>query len=90
MKKLPLIARIVLGLIFLHLDSWGALLLSGLFVPLSLVVLAPMVVNILLTHLLLAPSGLPLALVLVVIQGYLAFYADPYRRVIRGLFKARQ
>ena len=36
----------------------GVLFLSGLFVPLALVVIAPVIVNILLFHLTMAPSGL--------------------------------
>jgi putative oxidoreductase len=37
------------------------LLLINRYVPLALAVLAPVIVNIILTHLLMAPSGLPLA-----------------------------
>lgn len=50
----------------------GILLLTNLYVPLALLVLSPIVVQIFLFHLFLAPSGLPVALVLVVamvIQG---------------------
>src|ERR1044072_2516602 len=35
----------------------GLMLLSGMYVPLALVVLAPIVLNIFLVHLFLAPSG---------------------------------
>ena len=45
---------------------FGALLLIGRYVPLALVVLAPVVVNILLLHVTVAPSGLPVAIFLVV------------------------
>src|SRR5256885_331530 len=41
----------------------GLLLVSGFYVPLALVVLAPIGVNILMVHVFLEPSGLPLALV---------------------------
>src|SRR5712675_1998237 len=41
----------------------GALCLLGRFVPLGLTLLGPVIVNILLFHLFLAPEGLPLALV---------------------------
>ena len=41
----------------------GLLLLSNRFVPLALAVLAPIVINIVGFHLFLAPSGLPLPLV---------------------------
>jgi uncharacterized membrane protein YphA (DoxX/SURF4 family) len=40
----------------------GLLLLIGRFVPLALVLLGPVVVNILLYHLLMEPTGLPRAL----------------------------
>ncbi len=64
----------------------GALLISGFFVPLALVVLAPIVLNIFLTHLFMAPDGLALAAVLVILEVYLAFFASPYRDAIRPLF----
>lgn len=64
----------------------GALLLSGFFVPLTLVVLAPIILNIFLTHLFMAPSGLPLAIILGLLEIYLAFFASPYKEVIRPLF----
>src|ERR1700686_5471737 len=41
----------------------GALLLVNRYVPLAVAVLAPVLVNILTFHALMAPSGLPLALV---------------------------
>jgi len=64
----------------------GALLMSGFYVPLALVVLAPIVLNIFLTHLFLAPSGLPLAIVVGLLEIYLAFFASPYKEVIRPIF----
>jgi hypothetical protein len=45
----------------------GVLLLVNRFVPLAVAILAPVVVNILCFHALMAPSGLPLALVVVVL-----------------------
>ncbi len=65
----------------------GAMLISGFFVPLALVVLAPIVVNIFFTHLFMEPNGLVVAAVLVVLEAYLAFFARPYRDSIRPLFK---
>ena len=41
----------------------GALLLTGVAVPLALILLAPVLVNIFLFHLMLAPDGLGLAVV---------------------------
>lgn len=66
----------------------GALLISGFFVPLALVVLAPIVLNIFFTHLFLAPSGLATALVVGVLEVYLAFFS-PYSARIRALLQAR-
>jgi putative oxidoreductase len=43
------------------------LLLLNRYVPLALTLLAPIIVNVLLVHLLMAPSGLPLALVVMVL-----------------------
>jgi len=56
----------------------GAALLSNRFVPLALVVLAPITVNILGFHVL-APAGLPLALVVLGLHAGLAwFYRAAY------------
>ncbi len=51
----------------------GLLLLSGLFVPLALAVLAPIIVNIVGFHLFLAPGGLPIALAILAAELYLAW-----------------
>jgi len=45
----------------------AGLLLVNRYVPLALTLLAPIIVNILLFHLLMAPSGLPLAIVVTVL-----------------------
>jgi uncharacterized membrane protein YphA (DoxX/SURF4 family) len=114
MSKAPLVARILLGLIFfvfglngfLHFIPMppmpeeagalmgalaatgyffpvlkiteivsGALLLSGLFVPLALILLAPIVVQIFLFHAVLAPGSMALPIVIVILQAYLGFVA---------------
>jgi putative oxidoreductase len=67
----------------------GLFLLSGFFVPLALVVLAPIVLNIFFVHLFLAPQGLPIAIVMGVFLAYLAFFAAPYARVVRQLFRPK-
>lgn len=67
----------------------GLLLLSGFFVPLALVVLAPIVLNIFLVHAFLAPDGLILAVILGVLLAYLSFCAEPYASVIKPLFKKK-
>ena len=65
----------------------GLMLMSGYYVPLALVVLAPVIINIFLTHLFLAPEGLILATIFVVIEIYLAFFVSPYKEPIRQLFR---
>ncbi|HLV19270.1 MAG TPA: DoxX family protein [Polyangiaceae bacterium] len=61
----------------------GALLLARAFVPLALTVLAPIIVNIALFHLLLAPNLLMVAL-LVVLELYLAWsYRDAFAPMLR-------
>ena len=45
----------------------SVLLLAGRYVPLALAVIAPVVVNILCYHIFMAPSGLPMAVILVVL-----------------------
>ncbi|WP_413576694.1 DoxX family membrane protein [Bdellovibrio sp. HCB290] len=64
----------------------GLLLLIGWFVPLALVILAPIVLNIFLVHAFLAPSGLALALILGLLTIYLAFFSPPYSPKIKALF----
>ena len=63
----------------------GILLLVGRFVPLALTLLGPVVVNIFLFHALLAPSGLPMGIGLVVLELFLLF---AYRLAFRGIFTA--
>lgn len=65
----------------------GALLLAGWFVPLALVVLAPIIINIVLVHAFMQPSGLPLPIVLGLLLTYLSFFAQPYSSTIKQLFK---
>jgi uncharacterized membrane protein YphA (DoxX/SURF4 family) len=64
----------------------GALLLSNRFVPLALTVLAPIVVNIVAFHSLLAPSGIAVPLVVLALEIYLAW---TYRDVFRPMLAAR-
>jgi hypothetical protein len=64
----------------------GALLLTGFFVPLALIVLAPISLNILLFHSFLAPEGLPLAIGIVVLHVMLGTL---YRNNYVGILKAR-
>jgi uncharacterized membrane protein YphA (DoxX/SURF4 family) len=125
MKILTLIARLLLGLIFvvfglngfLHFLSmgpmpsglagqfisalvlshyiWvvaalqvagGALLLVNRFVPLALVLLGPVIVNIILYHVFLDPSGAVPAIVLTILWG-IVFYS--HRQYFSGIFVQR-
>jgi len=126
-SKLPLVARIILGLIFLlsgivglfnlvpppdNLPQdmvtfmngmmatkylfplvkgteiiCGALLIMGFFVPLALIVLAPVVLNIFLLHVFMQPSGLPIAIFIGALEVYLAFFAKPYSEIVRQIFR---
>ncbi len=65
----------------------GLLLLVGAFVPLALVVLAPVILNILLVHIFLEPNGLIIAIVLCALEIYLAFFASPYKEIVKQLFR---
>ena len=64
----------------------GVLLLVNRYVPLAVAVLAPVLVNILAFHALMAPSGLPLALFVGVLWA--AIFID-VRPAFYGLFQAR-
>jgi uncharacterized membrane protein YphA (DoxX/SURF4 family) len=63
----------------------GILLVTGRFVPLALVVLAPIIVNIFMVHLFLDRTGLPVAIFLVLAGVFLAYY---YRDRYAPLFRA--
>lgn len=67
----------------------GFLLLTGFFVPLALVVLAPVVLNIFLVHAFMAPDGLPLAVIIGILTVYLSFFAQPYSSTIKQLFRKK-
>ncbi len=62
------------------------LLLANRYVPLAVAVLAPVIVNILAFHVLMAPSGLPLALFVAVLWTVIFIDARP---AFSGLFQAR-
>jgi uncharacterized membrane protein YphA (DoxX/SURF4 family) len=64
----------------------GALLLGGRFVPLALVLLAPVLVNIVAFHVFLASEGLEIAVVLLAVEIGLAW---AYRAAYRPLLAAR-
>jgi uncharacterized membrane protein YphA (DoxX/SURF4 family) len=64
----------------------GALLLVNRFVPLALVVLAPIIVNIVAFHAFLEPSGLVVALLIAAVELGLAW---AYRGAFRGVVAPR-
>src|SRR6478609_8607842 len=64
----------------------GAALLTGFFVPLTLVVLAPISVHILLFHTILAPAGAPMGIAIVALNLYLAWV---YRDHFKPLFERK-
>jgi putative oxidoreductase len=123
MKILTIIARILLGLIFVFFGSngflhflpmpplpqgvtgeylhaffasgyvyvisgfqvaGGLLLLIGRFVPLGLTILAAIIVNIWAFHLLMAPEGLPPAVVVTILELFLVWsYRDRFAGILR-------
>jgi putative oxidoreductase len=64
----------------------GALLLVNRYVPLALVLLGPVIVNIFLFHLLMEHTGLPLAIVVVILWVVLFLR---YRQSFAGIFVQR-
>ncbi len=62
----------------------GALLLLGRYVPLGLTLLGPVVVNIVLVHIFLDPSGLPMAGIVSALILYLLYQ---YRTAFAGLVR---
>jgi putative oxidoreductase len=64
----------------------GVLLLINRYVPLAVAVLAPVIVNILTFHVLMAPKGLPLALFVAVL--WCLVFVD-VRSAFSGLFQSR-
>jgi uncharacterized membrane protein YphA (DoxX/SURF4 family) len=64
----------------------GLLLLVGRFVPLALTLLAPIIVNILFFHAFLAPAGLPIPILVLALELFLAW---SFRDVFRPMLAAR-
>jgi hypothetical protein len=62
----------------------GLLLLANRYVPLALTILGPVIFNIILFHVFMEPSGLPLAAVVTVLWAVLAYRA---RSVFATLFQ---
>ena len=66
--------------------AMGLLLLLNRFVPLALTILAPVILNIVLAHVFLAPSGVPMTVVILGLELYLAW---SYRSAFRAMLAAR-
>lgn len=64
----------------------GVMLLINRYVPLALTLLAPVIFNIILTHVLMAPSGIPMAL-LVTLLWFIVF--GRVRSSFSGVLEAR-
>ena len=75
-----------LWVIFAFQLAAGVLLLVNRYVPLAVAILAPVLVNILSFHVLMAPSGLPLALFVAVLWALVFIDVRP---AFAGLFQAR-
>jgi hypothetical protein len=75
-----------LWVIFAFQLAAGILLLVNRYVPVAVAVLAPVIVNILTFHALMAPSGLPLALFVAILWAVV--FVD-VRPAFAGLFQAR-
>ena len=62
----------------------GLLLLIGKFVPLGLTILGAIIVNIWAFHLLMAPAGLPPAVVVTILELFLVWsYRDRFAGILR-------
>jgi putative oxidoreductase len=75
----------MLPLLYMTQAAAGAMLLVGFFVPLALAMLAPIIINIFLFHLFLAPAGIPLALMLAAFEASLAWaYRDSFAPMLQA------
>ena len=75
-----------LWVIFAFQVIGGLLLLANRYVPLAVAILAPVLVNILTFHALMAPSGLPLALFVALLWTVIFIEVRP---AFSGLFQSR-
>ncbi len=64
----------------------GIAFVTGYFVPLATVIIAPVIINIALYHTLIDLSGFPVAVFLVLANIFVAYY---YREAYAGLLKAK-
>ena len=73
--------------IFVFQVIGGLLLLVNRYVPLALAILAPVIVNILTFHVLMAPSGLPVVVLVAIL--WTAIFIE-VRPAFSGLFQSRR
>lgn len=78
--------RYMMPLIFLTQLIVGGLLLANRFVPLALALIAPFIVNAVVFHLFLEPSGRPIVLAFLALEIYLAW---AYRKAYRSMLAMR-
>ena len=63
----------------------GLILLSGRWIPLGLTLLGPVIVNIVCFHVLMAPAGLPMALVVSFLALFLLWrYREPFMGLVKN------
>jgi uncharacterized membrane protein YphA (DoxX/SURF4 family) len=63
----------------------GVAFVIGRFVPLAAVVITPIIVNIVFVHAFLAPQGLPLAVFLVLANGFVAYrHRESYEPLLKA------
>jgi hypothetical protein len=79
------VSHVMVVIFLLELIS-AILLLANRNVPLALVLLGPVIVNIVLFHAFMAPSGLPLAAVVVILWGLVAWSVRP---AFAGIFQQK-
>lgn len=82
MQATGYLAQVVHGVEFVC----GAALMAGLFVPLALVLLAPILANILFYTLFLDQAGLPIAVAVLVLELFLVY---AYRAAFLALFQIK-
>ena len=64
----------------------GLILLSGRWIPLGLTLLGPVIVNIVCFHVLMAPAGLPMALVVSFLALFLLWrYREPFVGLVKNV-----
>ena len=65
----------------------GALFLLGAFNPLALMLIAPIIVNIVLFHAVLAPAGMILPIVILILWIYLTFFSADYSPICKQVLR---